>query len=218
MEKHLMKLPFEGFYNSHIDGQVDFTVENWFNDNIPDEWYNHFSYSKKMIDDLSKLYVSLIQEKLKDDFGLSFPMEFVECVSPREYNFTTDKIYVSITPYALAMLGAMVDKEILKKVIEDRHTSYDGFASFYSNDYDEWMEKPITQWDEIELETLFIAAIATLYENLDYGCSEAEHFMNYYDFDTVHLYEDASGNGVFDDIIFNNMSKECQDMVNNFEG
>jgi hypothetical protein len=41
-------------------------------------------------------------------------------------------------------------------VIKERHTSRDGFISFYSNNFDDWV-KPLSKYDHNELGTLLTA-------------------------------------------------------------
>lgn len=43
------------------------------------------------------------------------------------------------------------------KAIKKRFTSYDGFISFYSNRIEDWLDKPLTEWDHNELGTLLYA-------------------------------------------------------------
>lgn len=79
--------------------------------------------------------------------------------SPRYYNFETDHVYVEASLDTIERLYADCDKARLSECIKARHTSRDGFVSFYSNSLSEWQEKPIAEWDCIELGTLLCAAI-----------------------------------------------------------
>ncbi|MGX7874405.1 hypothetical protein ACVDG5_018085 [Mesorhizobium sp. ORM6] len=82
--------------------------------------------------------------------------------SPREYNFTTDRLYAEIP---LGMMQLLFRKSRTEKhatlaaVIAERFTSRDGFLSHYSRHLAEWLEKPLTDWDHNELGTLLIAVM-----------------------------------------------------------
>lgn len=52
--------------------------------------------------------------------------------------------------------------QTLAKVLMDRHTSYDGFHSFYTNDLSEWLDKPLEDWDHNELHSLLITTMTLL--------------------------------------------------------
>lgn len=82
--------------------------------------------------------------------------------SPREYNFTTDRVYANIplVVMRLFMRQSKAEKHAtLSSVLADRHTSRDGFASFYSNRLPEWLAKPLQDWDHNELGSLLIAGM-----------------------------------------------------------
>jgi hypothetical protein len=92
----------------------------------------------------------------------SIRIKFESMDSPREYNFTTDRVYGEM-PLAIVYLlfrrSRAEGHATLAKTIKDRFTSYDGFLSHYSNRFSEWLEKPLGDWDHNELGTLLIAAL-----------------------------------------------------------
>ena len=85
--------------------------------------------------------------------------------SPRFYNFETDRVSALIPLPVLQMVadrtfGPEADdkaRETFEATVVDRHTSYDGFASHYTNDPEAFMAKPIAEWDHNELRTLIEA-------------------------------------------------------------
>jgi len=85
---------------------------------------------------------------------LGFPLEFVEVNSPREYNFTTDRLFVKAPLSALISLFGKTDYEALTKRVEEKFTSRDGFMSFYSNDLVAWEGQGLTEWDHNQWETV----------------------------------------------------------------
>jgi hypothetical protein len=74
---------------------------------------------------------------------------------PREYNFSNDRIKGTIPLDQVFRLFNAIDLDDLNKVVRDRHTSYDGFISFYDNQYQTW--GGVSTWDENQLETLIMA-------------------------------------------------------------
>ncbi len=87
---------------------------------------------------------------------------FEEMVSPREYNFTTDRVFVKVPMRLTRKLFAKskaTGHAMLKTLIAERFTSRSGFISFYSNNIDDWLAKPLAEWDSNELGTLLRAAL-----------------------------------------------------------
>lgn len=163
MSKHPVRLMFfSGFYESIHNSAFDFEEECVLDDHPGKKWgdfrwtYDWNQYARN--------YVSAISSET----GLKF--EFRNLWSPREYNFATDEIYCFLDKKDVKKISSALETETLKKLIKERFTSCDGFISFYSNDIDEWKEKDVMEWDEIELGTLLDAWLEEndLYENLDY--------------------------------------------------
>lgn len=142
---------FSGFYESIHDSVFDSETEMILED-FPDKNWEDFRWSYDW-QEYSKMYVRAINSQL--DMNL----EFRNLWSPREYNFATDEIYCYIGKKEVKKISSALNSETLEKLIRQRFTSRNGFISFYSNDIDEWKEKPVTEWDEIELGTLLDAWI-----------------------------------------------------------
>lgn len=82
--------------------------------------------------------------------------------SPREYNFATDRVYADIPVSVMRELFKRSKAEkhaTFSAVIKERFTSYDGFSSHYSNHLQDWLSKPLADWDHNELSTLLIAGL-----------------------------------------------------------
>lgn len=115
-------------------------------------------------------------------------LEFESMSSPREYNFATDRVfaYIPMSTIELLFTRSRVDHhEPLRTLIRDSFTSRSGFSSHYDNDFDEWLAKPLDEWDHNELGTLLVAALH-LYcpdaENVEMDClmamAEASDFSD----------------------------------------
>lgn len=90
----------------------------------------------------------------KPDCGFALDFELVN--SPKEYNFTSDRLFAFIDETAAQFMLDNTSPGTLADAIRERHTSRSGFISFYSCNPQAW-NKPISQWDHNELETLLIA-------------------------------------------------------------
>lgn len=174
VEKMIVQLPFAGFYESVHDRQLDSQQEmdaEYFastdNDSYPNavgmeqsdlnEILFEMADWSKAHDHYVRDYVANFARFVQQETGMVLGLEFERMESPREYNFGTDRVFAYIPVSVLEMLKAAVTLGNLAEVIKERHESRSGFYSFYTTDIEEWTEKPLTDWDHNELETLLIA-------------------------------------------------------------
>lgn len=221
-----VELPFQGFYESDFSHEIDREAEQWAEyelgrdggENIyppelqvPNDWpglqeilFNRCSYGDAHRE-VAREYVDWFACSAGDAIGLPLALIFEEMTSPREYNFTTDRVFASIP---LATVKAMFarhkadDFATLGAAIAKRHTSYDGFCSFYPNDLASWRSKPVAQWDHIELGTLLLATLKLS------GASMREIEND--------IFEGMSGNGVFSNawsnaVDWEAVERDCED-------
>jgi len=158
-EKIETRLPFEGFYESTCDMVFDSEVESIFEydleslpkdkaNDIKDKFYMSFNGWSLIHQKASKEWVEFVKDYLKEYHELDINLEFKELSSPREYNFTTDRIFADIPKQDMVKLINYVLENYKKswvKIIEDSFTSCDGFISFYSNDSRYW-EGQLNLW------------------------------------------------------------------------
>lgn len=106
---------------------------------------------------------------------------FESMTSPREYNFSTDQVYAIVPLAVMESLHRSTDAAKLAALITQRHSSRDGFISFYANDLESWEAKPFDEWDHNEMGTMLCAAIAatgasdTMRDEIEYPIYEAYH-------------------------------------------
>lgn len=107
-----------------------------------DDWYVTQDYYDRVGEAYTAEYIDLIQTYLNLDIELHF-----NCIhSPRFYNHATDEIYATFawredydpTARILALMEKHHDQ--MADIIHRNHTSYSGFWSTMSNDYDKWLE------------------------------------------------------------------------------
>lgn len=194
-----VQIPFPGFYGSEYEDGLDAEAASWV------EWAatdgeeedssekRHPPELRLDADELAGLmfavsdftvmrhivadeYVAAFAHGYRAAFGYDLSPVFEEVVSPRFYNYDTDRIFAKIP---LKVLRDMLRDhkadgyKTLLAVIEGRHTSRDGFASFYKVDLSVWLSRPLTDWDCNELSTLLRAA-AVLKGRERYGPDHAD--------------------------------------------
>ena len=105
--------------------------------------------------------------ELIDATGLALKMQWEAMESPRFYNFETDRVFVKMPLDDLQKLfdysAAKDNHATLGRVIAERHSSRDGFISFYDNTLESWLFKPLAEWDHNQFETLIQAVLLTEY-------------------------------------------------------
>ncbi len=139
-------IPFEGFYNSYLGSMID---------EIEDMELSRYSVAKIY----AQAYSRMLSVGDSGGAGIGFDagLEFVRLQSPREYNSTTDRILCEIPVGTISAIYYSVKVSTLDKVIKDRHSSRDGFVSFYSDSIGDWINQGALNFDENQLETLLIA-------------------------------------------------------------
>ena len=165
--KFNIELPFfPGFYESElyssddsyyaIKEEVEYYQTEYCSDYGPGEPEDREIYAQITEDDLDfdyQGYEKEIREYWVDGFKEHMPdfilsVEGVEMTSPRYYNFETDRLWadVELADDWQDKMRAFMDanKDWLRDRIKKDWTSYDGFASFMSNNFDD------TQYDEDE--------------------------------------------------------------------
>lgn len=152
-------LPFSGFYCSLHDDAVDHTIDMIFedNENLKQHLSDNCDY-REVYTKYAAEYTRAFSEEFKID------LSFKSLQSPREYNFTTDRIFADISIAEIKRLYTAVDKTILQKCAAERFTTRPGFISFYDPDIKTW--RAVDTWDCNQVGTLIIAVVAA--ENPDY--------------------------------------------------
>jgi hypothetical protein len=179
-DKLIINLPFEGFYDSKYSGEVDhieereaeYAEERQAEDGIAPELHLEASDFSQVLFDctdysacyraVSKAYVDGFNHVASEYLDLPLALEWESMDSPREYNFSTDRVYAHIpvnVVVALFARSAAEEHKRLRETIKQRFTSRSGFISGYSNSLATWLERDVTEWDHNELGTLLIALL-----------------------------------------------------------
>ena len=146
-------LNFGGFYHSEHSENIDSKEESYgYNWEEIDYKKTHITYCNA--------YLNKLSEELEID------LTFIQLDSPREYNFTTDKIVCSISNKDFKALLDVYDTKELFDYIEEHSKSRSGFTSFYSG------YKNVKEETDIFLQYLFNYILQ--YESFDFYDLEFE--------------------------------------------
>lgn len=160
-------IPFSGFYHSIHDQELDSQLEQYFSN---DQGEVYQSLMQKAFDKADWSYIhSGYAKAYTEDFAAEFDLEtltFKMLVSPKYYNFETDRIIAEIDREEVCRIFDLVPTEVLQAVIKARFTSRDGFISYYPNDLAEWPEC-IADWDLNHVGTLIAAYVSTIEPEFD---------------------------------------------------
>jgi hypothetical protein len=185
-EMRSIVLPFSGFYNSmwsdgidreeqqhcayeadeREDGEQRFAPElRLSEDELQEIMFDVTDYSDAYLA-VAREYVDAFGYVAKDRTGIDLELAFEEMTSPKFYNFETDRVFAHVPLDVMQALfnssAADDNHRTLRATIKARHSSYDGFRSHYDNDLDDWLAKPLGEWDHNELATLLIASLTRL--------------------------------------------------------
>ena len=147
-------IPFHGFYNSIHDAAFNSALEQEGREVGDVDWRKAF-----------RGYAAEFAKQFLHEINIQGQFDRLE--SPREYNFTTDRIFVEIPLPEVVRMLAEVDPETLNRVAEERHASRSGFSSFYSPRVGSW--GPVETWDCNQVGTLLQAYAG---EDLDWAIAE----------------------------------------------
>ena len=146
-------LAFGGFYHSlhseTIENNIEFLGYDW----------EEIEYKKTNIN-----YCNAYLNRLNEELEIN--LSFISLDSPREYNFTTDKIFCSLSNKDFKSLLDVYDTKELFNYIEKHSKSRDGFMSFYSG------YKAVKEERDIFLQYLFNYILQ--YESFDFYDLEYE--------------------------------------------
>jgi hypothetical protein len=161
---------FCGFYESVLLNSD--TLYNELHDMGLDYYQEHFNDNTLTFDDLDLDYeeykkdccVEFIKAFLEQEEVPSFveDIEFLELVSPKFYNYSTDKLYakLSVMPdWRNKVLEFMRDnKEWVSNMLEKDFKRRSGFMSFYSDTFEEWYNVFSTKEDD-DIDAIYAGTI-----------------------------------------------------------
>jgi hypothetical protein len=184
-----IQVPFMGFYYSIFSAGLDSAEEQAVgniheNDDldpckVTDLFWRYANYMAGYRF-IAEKYVGYLNDFIQDELEIDLGLKFETMISPKEYNFTTDRIFAYYDPAALQKLLDGTSQGTLAETIKANHTSRSGFISFYSNDIEEWLAKPLETWDHNEVCTLIEAALSE-FEDWEMSVFEVMSDQNVFD-------------------------------------
>ena len=122
--------------------------------------------------DTSRQFCDAVESMLTNILGSKVTIKYQDIHSPREYNFATDTVNVTVTLDQAALVRYCVKyNEEMTKYFEARYTSRDGFISHYPASLDYWMDPD--HWDQHGLGAILEAVLIQHYGS-DEEAEEAE--------------------------------------------
>ena len=188
---------YDSIHNSKIDDAENNLIQDDYGDPIPEladiVWQN-LNY-REVFEGYAKIYC--------DNFGelYKIPVRFESLHSPKEYNFTSDRIYAHISLSTVKRIRGNTPESTLADTIKRRFTSRDGFSSFYANDlhHPEW-QVPMQEWDANMIETLLEAYLSQEYSDEDLHQNEWD------------MVDDC--NSDISNLVWENLPQEAKDEIN----
>lgn len=135
-------LPFAGFYYSHTDSQLDHYVELLAEDAEDAERLENAIDWKGTHLAVARAYCEWIAAEAELD-----GVEFHAMVSPKFYNFETDRILAAVPPTLVAELHARYrDATGFVEYVRTMLTARSGFVPFYPAELSEWPDD-VGRWE-----------------------------------------------------------------------
>lgn len=195
MSKNQINIPFHGYYesiysylldgistldeyqiaqNHGYDYQVHGCEHEYITSNNIDidqeqqEHENKLNYPK-MKEEINKIYVEEFVQTFNNETNLNITLIYKDMESPKYYNFSTDRLFATILEEDKEKLYNFASENIsaFRGVLLEHCTSYDGFNSSYSNDVNEWVQKPFYDYDHNELNILLYVALQIYNVNIE---------------------------------------------------
>lgn len=152
----IMQIPFQGFYESQHSHELDREIESMFSDESGCDFNPDFVDRAYGVADFGKARLYIAQ-KYAEYFShkTGIKCEFESLQSPREYNFETDRIFVTIELSELQRMRGEVSDPTFAGVLRELFTPCSGFIPHYSDCLDQWPDLP--EYDHNEAYALLLA-------------------------------------------------------------
>ena len=138
-----IQLPFSGFYESIHDVHIDNHIESELDyleselgytdeqlDTIKDRFYDMgYAPIRKAI---CEHYIKAYNAVFYDEYNIHLDLEYSKIVSPKFYNYETDKLYTLIDESVFNEVTALINGEDFKVILKDKFRVQSGFIPFQS--------------------------------------------------------------------------------------
>ena len=143
LNKIEIQLPFSGFSHSahdmyidnhieceigYLENELGYTEEQL--DIIKDRFYMmDYAPTRKAI---CEHYINAFNAVFYDEYNIHLDLQYSQLISPRFYNFETDRLYAFIDESIYNEVVTLVNKTDFKAMLKDRYSKRDGFTPFQS--------------------------------------------------------------------------------------
>lgn len=141
--KIAIQVPFSGFYHSihdmYIDNHIEYEIEYLESelgytdeqlDIIKDRFYTmDYAPIRKAI---CEHYINAYNAVFYDEYDIHLDLEYSQLISPKFYNFETDRLYAFIDESIYNEVTALINSEDFKTMLKDKFKQRSGFMPFQS--------------------------------------------------------------------------------------
>lgn len=189
-------IPFSGFYESLHNSAMDDALKQEFSDDygIENTELSYRAWDSMQWGNVRNEYAKEYAANFGHEFGIK-NLSFESMQSPREYNFSTDRIFCNIDYAELCGIVKTFNLNAFAAFVRERFTSRDGFSSFYAADLAEWGK--IESWDHNQVGT------ALEFYAIQESGGEYDHWQEY------AIMETSISNGFLSELLWQN----CPDMT-----
>lgn len=161
-------IPFSGLYCTPHESVIDYAHEQLLQDDSGDVHPDLKGIEPRawapVLDKYVREYVAQIAHQVPELKRLVFK----EMISPREYNFTNDKLVGLLPDEDVQAIYDKTDKKELDDLIRDQFTHRSGFHSAYPNSREAWGD--LATWDDVQRGTLLQAFLLEHYtDDIDFN-------------------------------------------------
>jgi len=129
------RLEFGGFYESiHseiIDNHIEYFIESENDLNDTEKEYDDYDFDyQSMYNQYIKQYCKMLSNHIKNEYNLNIDFTDLKLISPKYYNFETDKIECKVSNHKDLISYFKNDNDFLD-FLNQATQSYDGYISYY---------------------------------------------------------------------------------------
>lgn len=151
--------------------------------------------NEKYMHDWSKCVYNWLEIQLKDISRLinyNIKTEHIGYQSPTYYNYSTDEMYFDLVGnwslFKKAVLKYLREEDLIEEFnnyLVDNYSSYSGFISFGTNNYEDWLDK-FNEQSEIEVGAIIAFLIDAMLDEQNYeSVFEDLYYDNYINWEEV---------------------------------
>ena len=143
LNKIEIQLPFSGFYESihdmYIDNHIEYEIEYLESElGYTDDQLNTIKDRFYMMDyapirkAICEHYINAFNAVFYDEYDIHLDLEYSQLISPKFYNFETDRLYAFIDESIYNDVVEIINKKDFKVMLKEKYKHRSGFIPFQS--------------------------------------------------------------------------------------